>query len=334
MKERDSSRRGRILVHGGAGPWEEAEGRDGEVVPALTGAVEAGISAMREGSAIDAVVEAVAALEGSGVFNAGRGSVLNLAGGMELDAGIMDGEVLRAGGVAAVRSVPHPVRLARAVLERTENVLVVGPGADELARLFGLSGDLHPLDARRREYEQGRGSYLTSPDQRWVMEILSGTGRDRGTDTVGAVALDPAGRLAAATSTGGLPFKLPGRVGDSPLVGHGYYAMRGAGAASTSGIGEAIARYGLSLRAVLRMADGTRAQDAAGEAISGLTALFGPDTAGMILIDRTGAPGVWFNTGGMAVGFGAPGADAGARIVKREELVGFSTDLFERIRQK
>jgi beta-aspartyl-peptidase (threonine type) len=319
--------KGRILVHGGAGRWEEGRERDNQVVTVLRGAAEAGLSAMKGGSAVDAVVEAVALLEDSGVLNAGLGAVLNLAGGIELDAGIMDGGRMRAGGAAAVRTVPHPIRLARAVMERTENVLVVGTGAEELARLFGLAGDLPPLDARRREYESGRRSYLTSPDHRWVMEIFSGPGRAREGDTVGAVAIDGEGRLAAGTSTGGLPFKLPGRVGDSSLVGHGFYAMRGAGAASTSGIGEAIAHYGLSLRAVLSLGRGTDPQTAVREAIGELTALFGSETAGIILLDRSGSPGISFNTRGMAVGYGGEGIEAGARILRREELEEFSQDL-------
>jgi L-asparaginase / beta-aspartyl-peptidase len=139
--------------------------------------------------------------------------------------------------------------------------------------------------------------------------------------------MDREGRCAAATSTGGLPFKLPGRVGDSPLVGHGYYAMRGAGAASTSGIGEAIARYGLSLRAVLRMAGHLRAQAAAEVEISGLTRLFGTETAGIILLDQAGSPGVFFNTRGMAVGYGDAGTEPEARIVMKRELEGFTSFL-------
>jgi beta-aspartyl-peptidase (threonine type) len=323
--------KGRILVHGGAGRWEGGVEREEKVIPPLKKGVEAGLTAMRSGSAIDAVVEAVASLEESGAFNAGRGAALNLAGGIELDAGVMDGGRMRAGGVAAVRSVPHPVRFARAVMERTENILVVGTGAEELARMFGLGGDLHPLDERRKEYESGRRSYLASPDHRWVVEIFSPPGGAREGDTVGAVAIDGGGRLAAATSTGGLPFKLPGRVGDSPVVGHGFYAMRGAGAASTSGIGEAIAHYGLSLRAVLSMGRGTDAHTAVREAIGELTALFGPDTAGIILLDRQGSPGISFNTRGMAVGYGGDGIDAGARIVMGGELEEFSADLTKKM---
>jgi beta-aspartyl-peptidase (threonine type) len=322
----DAMTKGRILVHGGAGRWEEGGERVGRVVMALRGAAEAGLSAMGSGSAVDAVVEAVASLEESGAFNAGRGAALNLGGEIELDAGIMDGDNLRAGGVAAVRSVPHPIRLARFVMERTENVLVVGTGAGQLAERFGFRGDLAPDALRSREFEEGKGEYLLSPGNRWVRD-LTRPDRDREGDTIGAVAMDREGRFAAATSTGGLPFKIPGRVGDSPVVGQGYYAMRGAGAASTSGIGEAIARYGLSLRAVNLMGGGVGAREAAEEAISGLTRLFGPDTAGIILLDRTGSPGIYFNTRGMAIGYGGYGIDTGARIVMGEDLKEFSLSI-------
>jgi beta-aspartyl-peptidase (threonine type) len=324
--------KGRILVHGGAGRWEEGGEREGRVVPVLREAAEAGLLAMKGGSAVDAVAEAVSLLEESGVLNAGRGAVLNLAGGIELDAGIMDGGRMRAGGVAGVASVPGPVRLARAVMERTENVLVVGTGADELARLFGLAGDFQPTDERRREYETGRRSYLASPDHRWIVDIFSGSGRAREGDTVGAVAVDEEGRPAAATSTGGLPFKIPGRVGDSPLVGHGFYAMRGAGAASTSGIGEAIAHYGLSLRAVLSLGRGAEPQAAVREVIGELTALFGPDTAGIILLDCRGSPGIDFNTQSMAIGYGGEGIEPGGRILRKEGLEDFSAGLSRRLR--
>ena len=321
----------RILVHGGAGPWEPARRLEGEVTRGLREAVEAGLTAMGSGSAVDAVVEAVAFLETSGLFNAGRGAVLNLTGGMELDAGVMDGKSLRSGAVAAVRSVPNPIRLARVVMERTKHILLVGDGAGELARATGLNGELRPLETRIREYEGGKKAYLESSDHRWIGGLSPEFAGFQEGDTVGAVAMDGEAGFAAATSTGGLPFKLPGRVGDSPLVGHGFYAHGGAGAASTSGIGEAISPYGLSLRAVLRMGEGTGAQDAAERAVADLTSLFGPETAGIILIDQTGSPGVFFNTGGMAVGYGEEGSPSREWIIRLEEFQGFGRILQEKL---
>ena len=323
---------GRILVHGGAGAWEADAAREAAVTATLREAVFAGLSAMGSGTAVDAVVEAVASLEESGVFNAGRGSAPNLDGDIELDAGLMDGGSLRAGGVTAARSVPHPVRLARIVMERTENVLVAGEGATRLARAFGLTGELIPDPSGKNEIARKRGAYLKAPDHRWVRELRPGMEGNRVSDTVGAVAMDGDGRLAAATSTGGLEFKIPGRVGDSPIVGHGYYAMRDAGAASTSGIGEAISRYGLSLRAVNLMGDGMEAQEAAEAAIAGLTRMFGTRTAGIILLDRDGSPGVSFNTGGMAVGFGGELIMPWVRILRKREMKTFTGSLREELR--
>ena len=322
--------KGRILVHGGAGAWKEDAAREGDVITALHQAVCAGIAAMEQGTAVDSAVEAVASLEESGVFNSGKGAMPNLDGDIELDAGLMDGTSLRAGGVAAVRAVPHPIRLARIVMERTEDVLVVGPGASRIAGSFGLLGDVSPGARCREEFGPRRKEYLEAGEHRWVRELMGRVEGSREGDTVGAVAVDPGGGFAAATSTGGLAFKIPGRVGDSPIVGHGFYALRNAGAASTSGIGESIARYGLSMRAVNLMAVGARAPDAAREAISGLTGLFGPDTAGIILLDRGGSPGVYFNTEGMAIGIGGPGAEPAAWIVRRAGLGEF-TELLGRL---
>lgn len=209
-------------------------------------------------------------------------------------------------------------------MERTENILVVGSGASRIAESFGLLGDLAPSARCLEEFGPKREEYLEAADHRWVRDLGDRERMSRGGDTVGAVAADGRGGFAAATSTGGLAFKIPGRVGDSPLVGHGFYAMRDAGAASTSGIGESIARYGLSLRAVNLMAGRVGARDAAREAISGLTGLFGPDTAGIILLDRDGSPGVSFNTGGMAIGFGGSGAEPEAWIVRRAGLADFT----------
>lgn len=218
-----------LLVHGGVGPYEpeyEEVRRRG-----LARAAEAARALLQAGApALDAVVRAVAVLEDDPAFNAGRGSVLNADGEVELDAAVMDGASGRAGAVAGVRAIPHPVELARAVLEESRAVLLVGAGAERFAERHGVAR-CNPED-------------LVTAAQ---VEALARTHRG----TVGAVARDRDGRLAAATSTGGLAGKPPGRVGDSPLVGCGTWADRRV-AVSTTGDGESVIRLVLALRLALR----------------------------------------------------------------------------------
>ncbi len=214
-----------LLVHGGVGPYEaeyEEARRAG-----LARAAEAARALLESGgAALDAVVRAVAVLEDDPVFNAGRGSVLNADGEVEMDAAVMDGASGRAGAVAGVHGIVHPVGLARAVLEDNRAVLLVGAGAERFAEAQGIER----CDPRALVVEAQRAALAR---------------HHRG--TVGAVALDRDGRLAAATSTGGLTGKLPGRVGDSPLVGCGTYADRRV-AVSTTGDGESVIRLVLAHR--------------------------------------------------------------------------------------
>ncbi|MEM1812019.1 MAG: isoaspartyl peptidase/L-asparaginase, partial [Candidatus Nezhaarchaeales archaeon] len=194
-----------IILHGGAGSWKTDEVE--EALKALRFAGELGLKVLEgHGSALDAVVEAVSFMEGSGFFNAGRGSCKDLSGNVSLDAGVM--WMGRAGAVAYVKATWNAVRLARIVMEHTPHVLLVGDGADELARSRGLP----PLDPATRGLSN---------------------------DTVGAIALDAEGRLASAVSTGGIKGKMPGRVGDSPIPGAGFWASRLVASCAT-GYGEAI----------------------------------------------------------------------------------------------
>ncbi|MEM2535143.1 MAG: isoaspartyl peptidase/L-asparaginase [Candidatus Nezhaarchaeales archaeon] len=194
-----------IILHGGAGSWRAYE--VDEALRALRFAGELGLKVLEgNGSALDAVIEAVSFMAGSGIFNAGRGSCKDLSGNASLDAGIM--WMGRAGAVAYVKATWNAIRLARIVMEHTPHVLMVGDGADELARSRGLP----PLNL-----------------------VSNGFGND----TVGAVALDMEGRLASAVSTGGIKNKMPGRVGDSPIPGAGFWASRLVASCAT-GYGEAI----------------------------------------------------------------------------------------------
>jgi beta-aspartyl-peptidase (threonine type) len=236
---------------------------------------------------VEAVERAVKALEDDPAFNAGRGACLNRDGEIELDASIMDGKDLAAGAVGAVKRIANPVTLARAVMEAGRHVLLVGEGAQRFAGRVGI--------------EECEPDVLVTTRQRtrWVALRAS---RSEADGTVGAVALDQAGHLAAATSTGGLPFKAPGRVGDSALIGCGTYADDRLGAASCTGDGEAIIKLVLAKTALelLRVEEGP--MEAAKRAVDLLAARVGADV-GIILLDPRGRVGYARNTAQMTSAF-------------------------------
>jgi beta-aspartyl-peptidase (threonine type) len=241
---------------------------------------------LQGGSALDAVQAAVRALEDDERFNAGRGSCLTRAGTVEMDAALMDGRGLRVGGVAAVSGVRNPIDLARRVLEDGEHVLLVGEGALAFAREQGVAltaPDFHVTEAQRAALAR---------------ELARRASKVAGGGTVGAVAVDAAGHVAAATSTGGMVGKRPGRVGDSPLAGAGTYADEDAGAASATGHGERIIQVALTKTAVDLLRSGVPAPEAAKHAIATLGRVGG--RAGLILVDRAGHIGAAFNTTSMA----------------------------------
>lgn len=281
-----------ILVHGGAG--ETPAATRSAVLRSCELAAAAGWQALRAGaSALDAVTRAVTALEDDPLFNAGIGAVLNAAGEVELDASLMQGHDLRAGAVAAVRAVQNPIQLARRVLDEGRHVLLVAKGADDYAREQGM-----PVCSQDR---------LIVPRQhaRWSA---------RG--TVGAVALDATGRLAAATSTGGIFAKRPGRVGDSALIGCGTYANAQA-AVSCTGDGEAIIRMALAYRCTSDMAAGAAPMVASRAAIAALTeATLG--RGGLIALDRAGRLGYACSTASMPIAYAHGGADLAAMLVEGE----------------
>jgi|RhiMetdeSRZDD1v2_1073273.scaffolds.fasta_scaffold90677_2 L-asparaginase / beta-aspartyl-peptidase len=269
-----------IIVHGGAGPI-----KDDSLAARLEGCKAAALAGwailQQGGAALDAVEAAVVGLEDNPLFNAGTGSTLNSLGKIEMDAAIMEGHSLRAGAVAAVSGVKNPINLARRVLEDGRYILLAGEGALLFARQIGFP-ECVP-----------ESLIVESEKKRWQSKH----------GTVGAVAFDSAGRLAVATSTGGIFNKLPGRVGDSPLIGCGTYAD-GYGAASCTGQGEAIIRLVLAKRAVdfLHEVDNGEAQTAARMAIADLEERL-QSTGGIILIDRLGNIGYARNTSHMPVGW-------------------------------
>ncbi len=284
-----------IVVHGGAGYWPSKRQRAG--LAGVRSAAKVGWQALEAGGhAKDAVESAVVALEDNPVFNAGVGSALNLAGEVETDAGIMYGEELEGAGVALVRGVRNPIKLARLVLERTDHVLIAGEGAIKLARAFGLPRAKLAVGARlerwrweKRAFTNGRPGLL-----RKNLRLFRGGYLANTLDTVGAVALDSHGDLCAGCSTGGLSLKIPGRIGDSAILGAGLYADNTLGAAIATGIGELAVRLGISKTVCDAMRE-MPAEKAAGQSIKLAGKKVGRGL-GIIAVDRNGGIGVAHNT--------------------------------------
>ena len=287
-----TSYRPTFVVHGGA--WDIP---DEEVPGHLNGcrlAAQIGWSILRQGgSALDAVETAIRALEDDPAFDAGRGAWLNSAGEVELDAIIMNGATLSSGAVAAVQHVRNPISLARLVMERTSHSLIAGAGAEHFAQAQGIP--LCDESELLTGHELERWRMIRAQKDFSVVKAFGGTPRG----TVGAVARDSHGHLAAGTSTGGTPNKLQGRVGDSPLIGCGCYADDLSAGASATGWGESIMQVVLCKAACDFTTQGHDAQQAAEKAI-GVLADRAQGLGGLILIDRAGQIGVSFNTPRMA----------------------------------
>ncbi|MGQ9550333.1 MAG: isoaspartyl peptidase/L-asparaginase family protein [Roseiflexus sp.] len=321
-----------LIVHGGA--WNIP---DEEVEPHLAGcrrALVAGWEALVSGrSALDAVEVAVRVMEDDPTFDAGVGSVLNRDGLVELDAAIMDGATLRSGAVAAVRGIRNPISLARRVLE-SEAVLLVGRGAERFADSVGIErcadeDMIVPRERARWEELRRLAAYRTPDAFRRPPDEVAGqrgivSGGNHATDhpglrlrnpgdTVGAVALDRYGNLAAAVSTGGTPFKLPGRVGDTPLIGAGLYADVQTGGCASTGWGESIIKVLPAKTATDFLGAGYTPADAARAAIERLEQRV-HGLGGIILLDARGRVGFAFNTPRMAYAYRVEGGDEGAGV--------------------
>lgn len=266
-----------ILVHGGAGAWEEDLKRLADGKLACEDAARAGQAVLLDGgSSLDAVEVAVRVMEDSPVLDAGRGSYLNARGEIEMDAMIMDGRTLEIGAVAAVQRMRYPISLARELLSLHDTNFLVGPGAESFADSIGFP---------RCDHED-----LAVNLASWGGETTAPT-----SDTVGAVALDVAGNLAAATSTGGTRGKRPGRIGDSPLVGSGAYADNLSAAVSATGQGEALMKIVISKLVCDFVSAGLNAHDACRAAMR----YFGRRVngqGGLIAVDTQGRVGFAYNT--------------------------------------
>jgi len=299
----DAAPKWAIVIHGGAGVIERKEltaEQEAAYREALTRAIGAGSDVLgKGGTALDAVEATIVLMEDDPLFNAGRGAVFTAEGRNELDASIMDGRTRAAGAVTGVTRTKNPIGLARAVMEKSEHVFLSREGADEFSRQQGLAQverDYFETPERRRQLDEFKSKKVSALD----IEYKFGT--------VGAVALDSSGHVAAATSTGGMTGKRWGRIGDSPIIGAGTYADDRGCAVSGTGWGEYFIRVGVAHEICARMRlDGTAPQQAADEVMAEVKSLGGD--GGVILVTPKGDMVYSFNTAGMYRGK----ADAGGR---------------------
>ena len=298
-----------LVIHGGAGtidrstmtPEKERGYREG-----IERALNAGYTILQSGGAsLDAVEAAVRILEDDPLFNAGKGAVFTSAGTNELDASVMDGKTLKAGAVACVKHVKNPISLARAVMEKSSHVMLAEEGAEAFAKEKGIE-----LVDEKYFYTEERWEAL----QKKKREVSGGAGGSKfliseqdAHGTVGAVALDQSGNLAAATSTGGTTNKRPGRIGDSPIIGAGTYANNQSCAVSCTGDGEYFIRANVAREvSALMQYRGRPLKEAAEVALEAAKKLGGE--GGLIAIDKNGNTALPFNTSGMYRGYiGADG---------------------------
>lgn len=288
-----------IALHAGAGTISKGDmspETEKEIRTTLEKALRAGHEILAAGgTSLDAVTRTVTLLEDSPHFNAARGAVFNAEGKNELDASIMDGATLEAGAVAGVRNVRNPILLARKIMTDSKHVMLMGEGAAEFARENGIAfepDEYFYTEYRWQQLQKAQAS--ANPDTAWLSETP-----DRWLSTVGAVALDAQGNLAAATSTGGMTNKRWGRVGDSPIIGAGTYADNRSCAVSGTGHGEYFIRATVARDICSRVQyTGASLDQAADEVINGALKEMGGD-GGIIAVDAAGNIALTFNTPGM-----------------------------------
>jgi beta-aspartyl-peptidase (threonine type) len=295
----------KLVVHGGAGVIERTKlspEKDREIRAALDRSLEAGSKVLAGGgSALDAVEASVRVLEDDPNFNAGRGSVFTYDGKIEMDASIMDGRTRAAGAVTGITATKNPITLARAVMEKSDHVFLSREGADAFSKAQGLEQappSYFETDFRRRQLEELKTRKVSALE----VEYKYGT--------VGAVALDAKGHVAAATSTGGMTGKRWGRIGDSPIIGAGTYADQRGCAVSATGWGEYFIRVGVAHAICARMQLGRQGAQAAADAVMAEVKQLGGD-GGVIVVSPAGEMVYSFNTAGMYRGK----ADAAGRSV-------------------
>jgi L-asparaginase / beta-aspartyl-peptidase len=280
-----------LMIHGGAGTVHNPERYEGS----LRQVTEGGALLLEGGaSALDVVTHCVTLLEDDPLYNAGRGSVLNVDGDILFDASIMDGRSLDAGAIAGVRGVKNPVLLARAVMEKGDHVFLIGEGAEQFARKQGLA-----FEDAAFFLTEARVVELAEAKKRQAIVLDHAKNQEGKLGTVGAAARDRWGNLAAATSTGGVTNQVRGRVGDSPVIGAGTFADNASCAISCTGVGEHFLRLSLARTAALLVEyRGMGAAEAADAAIRLLAAKV-RGVGGLIIVDRHGACARAYSTQGM-----------------------------------
>jgi len=297
-----------IVVHGGAGAWQPERHQAG--ITGVKTAAKTGYSILKTGgSALDAVEAAVRSMEDNPVFNAGLGSTLTIDKRIEMEASIMDGKTLMAGATGLLHDIKNPVSLARITMENTDYVFVVGDGAEKLAQTFKVERRDPMTELRLRYWKEQKqklktGKLETLPKLKKLIEKNPDLFE---TDTVGAVALDKHDNTAAATSTGGYSLKLPGRIGDSPIIGAGNYADNQTGACSATGIGEVAIRLVLAKHVCDQMHTGHTAQEAVENAISLVNKRLSiKSSMGLIAVDTKGRIGAAHNTQNLCYAYMTP----------------------------
>lgn len=290
-----------LVVHGGTGTIERrgmTPEREKECRAGIETALREGEKILRDGgSALDATETAVRLLEDDPHFNAGRGAEFTSAGTNEMDAAIMNGKTLAAGAVAGLQHVRNPIALARAVMEKSKHVFMIGSGAEKFAKSNGIElVDAKYFFAQERWDALQKAKAAEKPDGSGDKRFIVSDAEKHG--TVGAVARDQHGNLAAATSTGGTTNKLPGRVGDSPIIGAGTYADNRSCAVSCTGDGEYFIRATVAHEvSALILERGMNLREATNEALARAQKLGG--SGGLIAVDKNGAIALPFNTSGM-----------------------------------
>jgi len=309
-----------IVVHGGAGIWRPE--RVGAGVEGVKEAAKAGFEILKHnGSALDAVETAVMQMEDNEVFNAGLGSALTIDKKIEMEASIMDGKTLNAGAVGLLRDIKNPIHLARLVMENTDHVLIVGHGAEKLANIFGLERRNPFTEFRAQVWHEEKEKLAETQRLSKLYKLLTSYPRLFESGTVGAVALDKNGDVAAATSTGGFTLKFPGRIGDSPLIGCGTYADNECGACSTTGIGEVAVKLVLAKTTCESIRNGNSAQEAAEKSMKLTNLKMNGLPMGLIAVDVSGRIGAAHNSQNlcwayMTLDTQKPVADSKATFIK------------------